>query len=84
MLLNIRTKGEDDDGTEGGNPGKITADQLVTIRELIDRFDADIEKFCEYLGVPALADISVADYEKAIRALNLKATKQGRHKAAAQ
>ena len=77
-LLNLRTKGEDDDGTEGGNPGKLTQDQLTTIRNLIDRFDADIEKFCEYMGVPSLADILVTDYEKAIRALNMKATQQGK------
>lgn len=78
-LLNIRTKGEDDDGTYAGEPGKITADQLETIRDMIDRFDADLELFCEYMGVPALADILAKDYEKAIRALNLKATKQGKN-----
>lgn len=76
-LLNIRTKGEDDDGTEGDTPGKITDDQMQTIRELIDRFDADVEKFCEYLGVASLADIPHNRYGEAIAALNLKATQQG-------
>jgi hypothetical protein len=76
-LLNIRTKGEDDDGTEGGNPGKITQDQRDTIQGLIDKFDADVEKFCEYLGVASLADIPHDRYGDAIAALNLKATQQG-------
>lgn len=73
-LLNIRTKGEDDDGQKGGDPGTLTESQLEHIFALIERVKADKEKFCEYMGVKSVPDISTKDYDKAIRALNLKAT----------
>jgi ERF superfamily len=76
MLLNIRTKGEDDDGTKGGEPSTISEDQIQTIRDMIDRGKADVEAFCKYMGVAALADIPRGDYEKAITALNLKLAKK--------
>jgi hypothetical protein len=69
-LLNIRTKGEDDDGKAGGDPGTISAADLATLQDLIDRSHSDIEKFCKYMGVEALAELTERDLPRAREALN--------------
>lgn len=81
MLLNIRTKGEDDDGEAGGAPAAITQEQVNTIRELIDRMGADIEKFCKYYKIEAIPDLPAKDYDRAIANLNLKAAQTQKAKA---
>lgn len=75
LLLNIRTKGEDDDGVKGGEAGLISDDQIETVKELITRTGADIEKFCKYMGVEAVRDITAKDFPRAMMALNLKEKK---------
>lgn len=80
-LLNLTSGGEDDDGRTGGGDGPITVDQCVTIRELAERVSADMQRFCEFMGVEAVPNIRAKDYEKAIRALNMK---QGQKKATAK
>lgn len=76
LLLNIRTKGEDDDGIKGGADGVISDDQVQTIFDLIKRTKADTAKFCKYMGVETVPDILTKDYEKAIVALNTTAAKK--------
>lgn len=71
LLLNLRTKGEDDDGKTGGDPGTITDEQLAILQDLIDQSHSDIEKFCKYMGVSALKEIPSAEHGKALEALNL-------------
>ncbi len=71
-LLNLTSRGADDDGKAGGGNGAISEDQAGKIRDLIDRTKADPEKFCQYMKVDAIPDIRVKDYERAITALNLK------------
>jgi hypothetical protein len=73
LLLNIRTKGEDDDGKSGGAEGALSEDQVQTIFDLIKRTRSDTAKLCKYVGVEAVPDIRAKDYEKVITALNLKA-----------
>ncbi len=48
---------------------------MVAMRDMPNPTGADIEAFCKYMGVPALTDINVQDYSKAITALNLKERK---------
>lgn len=76
LLLNIRTKGEDDDGNRGGEPATISAEQVQTIGDMIERGKADVEAFCKYMGVAAIIDIPRKDYERAVTALNLKLAKK--------
>lgn len=71
-LLNLTSRGEDDDGRAAGAGGKISEDQLRLLRSLIDETGADIEKFCAYLGVKAVPEIAAKDYEKALTALQAK------------
>jgi hypothetical protein len=63
---------DDDDGNSAGGNGPITDEQVATIAELMDRFDADVPAFCKYMGVPAVKDIPASKYRKAIESLNLK------------
>jgi len=74
-LLNITSRGEDDDGVAAGAPGGLTDDQLAEVRRLIVAVDADIPKFCTYMKVSQIEDIPAAQYDKAVRALNMKAGK---------
>lgn len=74
LLLNIRTRGQDDDGKVGGDPGTINDSQVEHVFTLIERVAADKDKFCEFMGVASVPDIFSKDYEKAIKALNMKAT----------
>ncbi len=75
LIFNVAV-GEDDDDGNGADPfAKITPDQVAGISELIHRTHADIEKFCKYMGVEALADIKAKDFARAVTALNLKEKK---------
>ncbi len=71
---------EDDDGNAAsvrGNGAKasiISEEQAETIFDLIKRAKADTAKFCAYMGVASVPDIIAHDYEKAIVALNKRAT----------
>lgn len=71
-LLNLTSGGEDDDGNGAGGNGPITDEQVSTIAELLVRFDADVPKFCKFMGVAAVKDIPAKQYRKAIESLNLK------------
>lgn len=69
-MFNI-TIGEDDDGNGASDQhGNISDDQAQTIRDLIARYDGDIEALCKYMGVEAVPDIQKKDYNKAITAIN--------------
>lgn len=74
-LLNLTSRGEDDDG-KASNMGKlITANQVQQLVELADEVGADKAKFCTYLKVPSLADIKDKDFQRAVDALNAKRAK---------
>lgn len=75
LLLNLRTKGEDDDGKAGGDPPTITDDNLHTLQGLIDAYaeqGASAVKLCEYFKAEALPELTPAQYRKAIEMLNTK------------
>lgn len=71
-LLNIRTKGEDDDGKRGGDPEPLTDDEIEKIFELIKRTKTDTAKFCKYIGVESVPDITRKDFGRALEMLNTK------------
>jgi hypothetical protein len=70
MLLNIRTKGEDDDGQAAGAEDPISDDQIMTIIELLKRDEMDQAKFCKVIGVELIGDIKRKNYEKVITKIN--------------
>ena len=64
----------DDDGAKSEQ--KMTAalkpEQVETIRDLIEKTDTDIQKFCETFKVDALTDLRVLDFDSAVKSLNIK------------
>lgn len=71
-LLNIRTKGEDDDGQKGGDPGTITEEQAERLLDLLTRDKADVPKFCKYMRVNAITDIPASQYSFALEVINTR------------
>jgi hypothetical protein len=82
-LLNIRTKGEDDDGKKGGEPGVITEEQAERLLEMLTRDKADVTLFCKHMKIASLIELPAARYEEAIIAINTRAAAVAK-KAAAQ
>lgn len=68
---------DDDDGQKAGtgDDAPISAEQVATIRRLIDEVGADIEKFCQFMKVPALPDIRQSQFQRAVNALEAKRAK---------
>lgn len=71
-LLNITSKGEDDDGQKGGAAGSITGEQFKALNELADEVGADKQRLCKYLGIPDLRDLPFARFDEAKRAIEAK------------
>lgn len=76
LLLNLTSRGEDDDGHSGGFGAVITDDQADEIRKLIAETKSLIGPFLTYIGAPSVADIPAAKYSAAKAALEAK-RKQG-------
>lgn len=72
-LLNITTRGEDDDGKKAGEPATISGEQLETLLKLADDVSADKGKFCRFFKVDSFPAIPAARYQEAYDALRAKA-----------
>lgn len=75
-LLNLTSRGEDDDGVMAGAM-RITDAQMDSLNILADTVKADKRAFCAFMGVDSIADIPARDYRKAEEALKAKARKTG-------
>lgn len=72
MLFNIST-GDDRDGNNTAPQGStepITADQVATIRRLIDQAEVEVEHFCERWEVNAVSEIEQRRYQEVIQSLH--------------
>lgn len=72
LLLNITSRGEDDDGKAGGAGELITEEQVKMLQSAIIEADADLPKFLKYLSIEKLADLPAAKYQSAMQALTAK------------
>ena len=72
LLLNLTSRGEDDDGAAGGSGATITEAQVEALVKLAKEVGADIRKFCEYLKVDSLAAIPATRFGAAKAALEAK------------
>lgn len=67
---------QDDDGASVGKSQDeietISEDQAKVIRDLIEETNTDIVKFCTYLKVEAVPDITVAQFKRAVDMLEKK------------
>ena len=71
-LLNLTSRGEDDDGKRAVG-GFITEAQVETLQHRIVEVGADIPRFCKYMGVANLSEIPATKFEHAKAALDAKA-----------
>jgi hypothetical protein len=71
-ILNLTRRGEDDDGKAAGADGFISEQQADGIRTELDELGADVQKFCEALGVEALAKIPTSKIEAAKVIIGMK------------
>ena len=74
-MLNITTRGEDDDGKKGGADACITNAQADEIRALALEVRADMGRFLKYMNIESIDDIKSADFARAIAALETKRPK---------
>ena len=75
-LLNISTKGEDDDGKTAGAGETISEAQYKELSDLIKATGTDVVKFLELGNVPSLSDIPAANFAKAKALLIAKKNKK--------
>lgn len=71
-LLNLTSRGEDDDGQAAGAQDVLTLDQLGEVQALMDDVGADRARFLNFLRVDSLAHIPAKRYHEAIAALEAK------------
>jgi hypothetical protein len=71
-LLNITTKGEDDDGQTGGAPEPLDNVRRKLLYDLADAVEADKEKFCKHLKVQSLAELPATRFDYAMARLKEK------------
>jgi hypothetical protein len=71
-LLNITTRGQDDDGRAAGADDTITQDQVEQLIALADEVHADKRAFCQYFKVEGIAQLPAKEFNRAVSALNKK------------
>lgn len=75
-LLNIRSRGEDDDGRKGGGRSNyITETQVLEVESLLGHIkatDAERKRFLSWLKVEAVEEIHTKDYHGAVKFLKNK------------
>lgn len=74
-ILNLTSRGEDDDGNAAGNGEPVSADQLRVLFDKIEETYADTERFCVYLNVPDLKSLPARRFDEAMEALKTHAPK---------
>lgn len=71
-LLNITSRGEDDDGKSAGGPTVISDEQFKELSSLIDAHGADLVKFCKYFKIDALTDLPADKFDQAAMMVKAK------------
>lgn len=71
-LLNITTRGEDDDGKAAGDPATISEEQETALRDKIEAVEADIPRFCRYFKIEKLPDLPAKRFDEAMKMLGAK------------
>jgi hypothetical protein len=71
-LLNITTRGEDDDGASAGLGPSVTAEDVAMLRELIREANAEEAKLLALLKVDSLEALPATKLDTAVQALNAR------------
>ena len=72
-LLNITSRGEDDDGQKGGRPEPVDDVRHKLLNDLADAVGADKIKFCQHLKIASLKELPADRYDYALNRLREKA-----------
>ncbi len=72
MLLNITTRGEDDDGKAAGAGPTISDEQVQDLNNLLTETKSNTETFLTIAGVASIPEIPAAQYEPLRRMLEQK------------
>lgn len=72
-LLNVTSRGEDDDGRAADKSARITAEEVLDLRQRISTAKADERRLCSYLGVTDLEALPPSRLKRAMEAIGLKA-----------
>lgn len=75
MIFNVAIGEQDDDGNNAGAGDKIDDAQIEELRALIVDVAADIPRFCKYMNVKRIEEISAARFGDAKTALEAKRAK---------
>jgi ERF superfamily len=74
-LLNITSRGEDDDG-QAASREPISEKQRDQILALIEANGFSVRRFCRYFKIQAVADLPAKDFKRALRELQAEAAEQ--------
>lgn len=74
-LLNLTSRGEDDDGAAAGAGETISDAQLQRLITLLDEVGGDKIKFCNRMKVPSLAEIPAKRFGEALAVIEAKRAK---------
>lgn len=66
-LLNLTSRGEDDDGASSNSPKTITEKQVLDLRDLIAEVGADEKRFLAVGKLESLEDMLATQYDKAVQ-----------------
>lgn len=75
-ILNITTKGEDDDGKAAGAAETITEEQAEDIKAALDRTEGDLPRFCAYYRLDKLTDLPASKFSEAMSVIENAAKKR--------
>jgi len=71
-LLNITTRGQDDDGKAAGAPDTISEEQIGDLTALIESVGADKTRFLKFFKVEQLSELPAKRFHEAVTMLNAK------------
>lgn len=71
-LLNITTKGEDDDAKRAGADAVVSDEQAETLRTLITETKTDLGRFLKWAKVESIPDLQADKFDAAVAMLNAK------------
>jgi hypothetical protein len=74
LVLNIVTKGEDDDGKAAGSQ-PISEAQAEHITKLLQETKSDVNRFLQWIGAESVSDIPASKYEPAVARIQQKQAK---------
>lgn len=73
MIFNLAIGDEDDDGNAASGSPRISEEQEIILRDMIEATGTEISKFLDYMGAITLSAIRLKDFGKAKTALEAKA-----------